>query len=74
MPIDLTYIAAKLQQKARESVQSWLVQLWDIGGHGISWTGQRAKRMNNITTHPVLWQHLQGTRKTEVILLKIGLF
>lgn len=33
-PTELTNIAATLQQKARLSIQAWLVQLWDPGVRG----------------------------------------
>ena len=50
-PAELTDITSKFQPKARESIQAWLVQLWDTGGDGISLTRQEAERMSNITPH-----------------------
>ena len=59
-PTELIGIAAKFQGKARQSIQAWLVQLWDMGCDGISLTGQEAEKMNNITKYPALWQCLYG--------------
>ena len=59
---ELIDIATKLQQKARESIQAWLVWLWDMGGNGISLTSQEVEKMSNITIQPALWQSLHGTR------------
>ena len=34
-------------------------------GDGVSLTGQEAEKMSNITTHPSLPQHLNGTQRIE---------
>ena len=49
MPAELIDIAAKFQQKARENIQAWYVQLRDTGNNGISLTGKEAGKMSNIT-------------------------
>lgn len=49
---DFIDIAAKFQQKARESIQAWLMQLWLMGGTGISLTRKEAEKRSNITRHP----------------------
>ena len=62
MPTELVDTADKFQQKARESVQAWLVWLWVMGVNGISLTRQGAEKTSNIPTQPALQQHLHGTR------------
>lgn len=42
-PTELIDVAAKSPQKARESVQAWVVHLWDPGD-GVSLTGQEAEK------------------------------
>lgn len=49
-PLELVDRAAKFQQKARESIQAWLMWLYDMGANGISVTRQEAEKMSTITT------------------------
>ena len=53
-------IVAKFQQKVRESIQAWLVRLWDVRGDGIFRTSWKAQNMSGIATHPALMQQLHG--------------
>lgn len=68
-PTDLTDTAVTFQQKARGRCPGMVSAAMGNRGHGISQTGQKAKRMNNITTCPILQQYLQGVRKIEVMHL-----
>ena len=58
--LELIDIAAKLQQKARECNQAWLVWLWGTEGNGIFVTRQETEKMSNITTYPTHQQCLHG--------------
>lgn len=57
---ELINIAAKCQQKARESIQVWFVLLWDMRCDGIFLVGQETEKTSNITTYPAVWHHLHG--------------
>lgn len=55
-PAEIIDIVADFQQKARESIRAWLGGQW-MGtkgrDDGISLTGQRAKKLGCVCTHPL---------------------
>ena len=68
---ELIAIAAKFQQKVRESTQCPMGYGRWGDGDGISLRGQEAEKMSNITTHPALWQCLpdvQGLQDTHSLI------
>lgn len=69
-PTDFIDIAAKFQQKTRESIQAWLVWLWVMGGDGISLTRKEAEKKSNITTYPAFWKCPMVTKVGNLSLLK----
>lgn len=53
IPIELTGLAAKFQQKARVSSQVLLGPLWGWGEVAFLWEEGRENEL--ITTHPAFW-------------------
>lgn len=62
IPSELMDKTAKFQLKARERIQSWLVQQWGVGRQWHFSDGQEAEKMSTITTHAALQQCLHGRK------------
>lgn len=51
----------RFQQKPRESVPAWLLQLWDMGAETVVVNGPEISKLASITSHPALRQRLHTT-------------